>query len=154
MEILPFEIGQSLLGLLIKLSQVWLQEISIATGHLDHVAPDFIGVVGKAVIQVSVTHRQLHFLSDCLLQCRPALLKRTFCPRFANVRPRAFYRWYSSSINGLEVLSDHLCPHAAVHLLIVNLLELHSLEHLGLEVKGLLNEFSSQVLNWHGIETL
>ena len=38
--------------------------------------------------------------------------------------------------------------------MIVNLLELHSLEHLGLEFKGLLHEFSSQVLNWYGIKTL
>ena len=38
--------------------------------------------------------------------------------------------------------------------MIVNLLQLHSLEHLGLEFKGLLNEFSSQFLDWHRIKTL
>lgn len=38
--------------------------------------------------------------------------------------------------------------------MIVDLLELHSLKNLGLEFKGLLDEFCSQVFNWYGIKTL
>ena len=56
LEILSFEVGQSLLDLLIKLSQVRLKDIGIAAGHFDHVASDFVGVILEAVLQVSFTH--------------------------------------------------------------------------------------------------